>query len=246
MSSVDNVDWKLQECCNTRQFVIIITIGASLILIALLWNTVVLTPLKFVAVFLHELSHALAACFTCGKVESIEINADQGGSTQTRGGLMCCILPAGYLGSAFWGAFFILMAAAAHATHNITIRIVAGIMILLCLYLLIFKANNSLTRWLLVGVILIFVVIWLIDEFILSWHNELMVPLLFFGTMNSTYAIFDIYDDLIRRKEAQSDASKFAELTKTSARLWGWLWGVWSVIVFLLAVYFAIILGGMD
>jgi hypothetical protein len=73
-----------------------------------------------------------------------------------------------------------------------------------------------------------------------------MVPLLVFGTMNSTYAIYDIYDDLIRRKEQQSDASKFAQLTHTSARCWGILWCIWSIMVFLLAVYFAIILGNIE
>jgi hypothetical protein len=143
--------------------VIIVTIGVTLILVTILWRTFILAPLKLVVVFLHELSHALAACITCGKVQSIEIDSNEGGATQTQGGLMCCILPAGYIGSSFWGAFFILMAAAAHASHNITIRIVAGLMIILCLYVLIFKAKNSLTRWLLVGVIIICIALWLID-----------------------------------------------------------------------------------
>lgn len=244
--SNDDIDWDLQECCNASQFVIIVSLGASLIIIALLWRTVILAPFKLIAVFLHELGHALAAIITCGKVESIQVDENEGGATQTRGGLMCCILPAGYLGSSFWGAFFIIMAAAGQETNHITSRIAAATMILLSSYVLIFKAKNNYLRWLLLGVIVLFIAIWIIDEIIRFWHHELIAFLIFFGTMNSIYAICDIWDDLIARKEQTSDASKFAELTKTSARCWGWLWCAWSIAVFLLAVYFAVLLGGMS
>lgn len=54
-----------------------------------------MTPFKLITVFLHEVSHALACMLTCGKVEGIKVHADEGGVTQTRGGIYWLILPAG-------------------------------------------------------------------------------------------------------------------------------------------------------
>ena len=54
--------------------------------IALLWNTVVMFPLKVFVVFMHEVSHGLAAYATGGSIVEIEINSQQGGHALTRGG----------------------------------------------------------------------------------------------------------------------------------------------------------------
>ncbi|XP_062116660.1 uncharacterized protein LOC133830659, partial [Humulus lupulus] len=60
-----------------------------------LWRTVLLTPFKLITVFLHEASHAIACKLTCGHVEGIQVHANEGGVTQTRGGVYWLILPAG-------------------------------------------------------------------------------------------------------------------------------------------------------
>ncbi|BBG99532.1 hypothetical protein Prudu_009251 [Prunus dulcis] len=48
-------------------------------------RTIILTPFKLITVFLHEASHAIACILTCGKVEGIQVHANEGGVTQTRG-----------------------------------------------------------------------------------------------------------------------------------------------------------------
>ncbi|PPD91029.1 hypothetical protein GOBAR_DD12035 [Gossypium barbadense] len=98
----------------------------------LLWRTILLRPFKLVTVFLHEASHAIACKLTCGHVEGIQVHADEGGTTQTRGGIYWLILPAGYLGSSFWGMVLILA-----STNLLTARIAAGcfvaaLLIVLC------------------------------------------------------------------------------------------------------------------
>ncbi|CAI5968115.1 unnamed protein product [Closterium sp. NIES-65] len=94
-----------------------------------LWRTIVLMPFKLISVYLHEIGHASACVMTggkvrdvgregyastCvvtgGKVEGIEVHMDEGGVTRTRGGWQWCILPAGYLGSSFWGMVLVLCA----------------------------------------------------------------------------------------------------------------------------------------
>ena len=44
---------------------------------------------------------------TCAKIESIELDPDEGGATRMRGGIRFFTLPAGYLGSSLIGAILI-------------------------------------------------------------------------------------------------------------------------------------------
>ena len=55
----------------------------------------------------HEFSHALAGVLTCAKIESIQLDPDEGGATRLRGGISFITLPAGYLGSSLIGAILI-------------------------------------------------------------------------------------------------------------------------------------------
>ena len=41
-------------------------------------------PMKLIAVFVHEMSHATACWLTCGKVEGIEVHLNEGGVTKYR------------------------------------------------------------------------------------------------------------------------------------------------------------------
>ncbi|XP_052115340.1 uncharacterized protein LOC107478787 isoform X3 [Arachis duranensis] len=88
-------NWELKNCCNHEQVVFLVTVAVCTVLILALWRTLLLTPFKLVTVFLHEASHAVACKLTCGHVEGIQVHADEGGTTQTRGGIYCFILPAG-------------------------------------------------------------------------------------------------------------------------------------------------------
>ena len=55
----------------------------------------------------HEFSHALMGVLTCAKIESIQLDPDEGGATRMRGGIHLLTLPAGYLGSSLIGAILI-------------------------------------------------------------------------------------------------------------------------------------------
>mmetsp|Transcript_37995 Transcript_37995/g.62402 ORF Transcript_37995/g.62402 Transcript_37995/m.62402 type:complete len:244 (+) Transcript_37995:41-772(+) len=233
------------SCCIDFQICVVVTIIVSAIVITLLWRRMILKPFKLITVFLHELGHATAALITCGKVRSIRVDENEGGLTETQGGSMICILPAGYLGSSFWGAFFILMSAACDATCRWTVRIAAGWMIAVMLFVLIFKSANNTIRWLLLLFIVIFLAVFILDELVVEFNWELAIFMLFFGTMNSLFAILDIYDDLISRTVYSSDASRFAELTKTNSKCWGIIWGIMAVIWFGLTLYLSVVISGI-
>ncbi|KAA3471296.1 Lipoprotein signal peptidase [Gossypium australe] len=140
------VNWELNSCCNNGQVTFLVTIGVFTVVILVLWRTVLLLPFKLITVFLHEASHAIACKLTCGHVEGIKVHADEGGVTQTRGGIYWVILPAGYLGSSFWGMALILA-----STNLLTARIAAGCF-LLALVVVLFYAKNWTLRGLSIGV----------------------------------------------------------------------------------------------
>ncbi|KAF7042140.1 hypothetical protein CFC21_051819 [Triticum aestivum] len=231
-----NVNWELQSCCQHNQVVFIAAVGVSTVVILALWRTFLLTPFKLITVFLHETSHALACKLTCGDVEGMQVHANEGGVTQTRGGIYWIILPAGYLGSSFWGMVFILS-----STHLLATRIAAGCFIL-ALIIVLFVAKNWFLRWLCIGFIIFIAVVWVIQEF--TTFHVLKYVILFIGVMNSLFSVYDIYDDTISRRVNSSDAEKFAEICPCPCNGVGWgvIWGFISFIFLCASIYLGLVI----
>ncbi len=68
-----------------------------------LWVLPIPNPVKLLAVTFHELSHAIMALATGGRVFGYAIAPGGGGVTLGIGGSMFLILIAGYIGSCLWG-----------------------------------------------------------------------------------------------------------------------------------------------
>ncbi|GMH03954.1 hypothetical protein Nepgr_005793 [Nepenthes gracilis] len=229
-------NWALNNCCNHDQVVFLTTTAVCAILILALWRTILLMPFKLVTVFLHEASHAVACKLTCGHVEGIQVHADEGGTTQTRGGIYWVILPAGYLGSSFWG--MVLMLA---STNLLTARIAAGCLGVTLLVVL-FVAKNWTLRVLCIGFIICLAVVWVLQE--MTKVRILRYIIMFIGIMNSLFSVYDIYDDLISRREHSSDAEKFAEECPCLCNGVGWgvVWGFISLLFLSSAVYLGLVI----
>ncbi|KAG8485392.1 hypothetical protein CXB51_021350 [Gossypium anomalum] len=244
------VNWELNSCCNNGQVTFLVTIGVFTVVILVLWRTVLLLPFKLITVFLHEASHAIACKLTCGHVEGIKVHADEGGVTQTRGGIYWVILPAGYLGSSFWGMALILA-----STNLLTARIAAGCF-LLALVVVLFYAKNWTLRGLSIGeypynlVALLSYFLYRSQRTISFYHlfREkkccLFLILEIAGVMNSLFSVYDIYDDLISRRVNSSDAEKFAEICPCPCNGvgWGFIWGMISFIFLGASVYLGLLI----
>ncbi|XP_052198137.1 uncharacterized protein LOC127805019 [Diospyros lotus] len=229
-------NWELKGCCHHDQKVFLATIGIFTVVILVLWRTFILTPFKLITVFLHEASHAIACKLTCGEVEGIQVHANEGGLTQTRGGIYWIILPAGYLGSSFWGMVFILA-----STTLLTTRIAAGCFAL-ALFIVLCVAKNWTLRGLCIGFIIFLAVVWVLQEY--TKFRILRYIILFIGVMNSLFSVYDIYDDLISRRVHSSDAEKFAELCfcPCNGVAWGVIWGMISFIFLCGAIYVGLVI----
>lgn len=231
-----NPNWELKNCCQREQVAFLVSIGVFTLVILALWRTFLLTPFKLITVFLHEVSHAIACWLTCGKVEGIQVHANEGGVTQTRGGIYWLILPAGYLGSSFWGMLLVLA-----STKLLTARIAAGCLIL-SLIIVFFIAKNWTLRGLCIGFIVFIGIVWVLQE--LTKVRILRYVILFIGVMNSLFSVYDIYDDLISRRVNSSDAEKFAELCPCpcNGMAWGVIWGMISFIFLSGSIYLGLVI----
>lgn len=210
------------------QFALILAYG---VVIFALWRTPVLFPFKLITVYIHEMGHALAGVLTGAKIKGIEVNPDEGGVCHLEGGNMWLILPAGYLGSSVFGSLLILLG------NDRFLSKIAAVILVLGMLLALWWAKNWLTRGLTLASIVVLILLgWL-------WKGAGLPYLIsFVGTMSALYAIYDIYDDTIRRNIASSDASKLAEMTKIPSIVWGGLWFLFSCGMLIGALYLGVYL----
>ncbi|KAI8923807.1 peptidase M50B-like-domain-containing protein [Entophlyctis helioformis] len=205
---------------SASQWITIYFIAGYMAAILLLWHIPylkeLLWPFKILAVALHEFGHASAGVCTGARVESITLNPDEGGLTKMRGGNPYITLPAGYIGSAFWGALMVF------AGFNVLAAKIVSVVIGIAMLATLIWAKNWLTRGITVLFIgLIAVLWWFKDAFYLRYF------VLFLGVMSACYSLWDIVDDLIARRVNESDASAFARLCCNGClppQFWGVLW----------------------
>lgn len=224
------------------QWITIYVIIGYFVGIVILWNIPylekLLLPFKIITVAFHEFSHALTGCCTGAKIKGIKVNPDEGGVTHMTGGIQCCVLPAGYLGSALFGAICIFCG------FDVLASKVMGVIIGVCLLFVLFYARNLLT-----GIMcLIFIAVMAV----LFWYENgrwLIFFVTFMGVMSSLYSVLDIIDDLIKRKVNESDASKFSQLCCggcISPRIWGAIWFLISIVFIIGAILLALIAFGQN
>lgn len=154
--------------------------------------------MKLIAVFFHEYSHAAACWITGGKVTAIEVYNNEGGVTKYQGGRRCIIIPAGYLGGAFWGGLFVTLSG-----NRISATVAASGFVVALLISLRFSPNSTLTMMSL-GFSLLTIAFLLVDWFLVTPFIEFIT--LYYGVFIGAFSVYDIYDDLITRTVDGSDA----------------------------------------
>ncbi|KAI2513828.1 hypothetical protein MHU86_611 [Fragilaria crotonensis] len=192
------VDWQLSTCCGNEEVVFCCLFAGYFLVNLVLWKTPLLKPMKLIAVFIHEMGHATACWWTGGKVEKIEVYNNEGGVTKYRGGIRAIIIPAGYVGGAFWGGVFVTLSG-----DRVAATVAASIFVIAMLISLRFSPNGML-----VGLTLGFSLFTLLFIF-LDWFvfdPLLQYVTLYYGVFIGSFSVYDIYDDLITRTVEGSDA----------------------------------------
>lgn len=198
---------------NHRQFLIFVIIG---FLSLVFWHTPFLYPIKIFVVFIHEAGHALTTILTGGHVVSMVVTPWQSGYVQHAGGNSLVIAAAGYIGSALFGGFLLLLSARdewASATFG-------GLAIFFGLVTIFFVRNGFGLAF---GLGTTFAFALLSCRPFPGTHY--IVDIL--AVTSSLYAVYDLTDFLFIG--ARTDAVILAEMTAIPAFIWAGLWSVISL-----------------
>lgn len=179
------------------------------------WDASVVYPVKIFVVFLHEVSHGIAAVLTGGYIDRITLEAAQGGACYCPGGNAFLTLTAGYLGSLLWGCLLVIGALKLGKWS----RSLAAIIGVATALLTVFYVRGSF------GLVfgLLFALFMLTSaRFLPGAVNRVIIVML--GLTSCMYALLDIKSDVIDRPELRSDARMLAELTGVPTMAWGVIW----------------------
>ena len=190
---------------SQEQLTTIYFIAGYSVFILIFWNIpylhYILWPFKILTVAFHELGHALAGLITGAKIVSITLDPNEGGLTKMRGGNPYITLPAGYIGSLLWGSAMVIA-----GFSDLGSKVMAVLVGLAMLITLIW-ARNALTVVITILSTAVLGLLWWLDQ-----SKYLRFYILFLGVMSSLYSLWDIIEDLIKRKVNESDASQYSRL----------------------------------
>lgn len=190
------------------------------------WDTIVLYPVKIFVVLMHEISHGLAAVATGGSIQAIEIDERIGGVCHTLGGWGFAIASAGYLGSMALGSGIFLAALRHRVARPLGVFIGAAVLIVTVLYV---RNFFGIAFGVLFGAGMIAAVKYLPA-------NGLQMTLQYLGAVSCLYALIDIKEDLLTLEHRTTDAALLASMTGIPALVWGILWSVLALVVFIVVL----------
>lgn len=212
----------------------------SFVIVFVLWNVpqldFILYPVRLFVTFVHESGHALAALLSGGRVGSLTVFPDGSGVTLTYGGARWLILPAGYLGAAFFGA------ALFYLTNTVpypkTISLILGI--LLAVITVLYTGILSTAGLIGLGMALLLAALWRYAD---RSINLLVLDIL--AILTGLNAVLDLLD-IVRFSTASigtvlNDAAAFSREVAPiiPGALWAILWAIIAVIMLGAAVYFS-------
>ena len=186
------------SCCNDSQTLFILLYIAYALIAVITWDTLVAKPMRLIAVFIHEWSHALACWMTCGEVRRIEVYENEGGVTTFVGGCRCLIIPAGYVGSGFCAMIFVILSGGRGTSSIACIAFTLSLILALC-----YSPNRILVHICLAYTVINFTV-FVIEYWVYTPILQFLI--LFYGVSVGIFAIADIHDDTVVREVKGSDA----------------------------------------
>ena len=194
------------------------------------WSSTIAFPIRILIVFLHELSHAIAAVMTGGKVLELTLSPLEGGSATTLGGNFFFIASAGYLGSLLIGLGILFLAVRTDLDRWIVA--VLGAM-LLGLTLWYFRTKFAFGFGVISGAVLLIAA---------RYGGIILCDLILriIGLTSIIYVPYDIISDTLPRSSSRSDARNIAETFGGPTMFWGGLWLVLSLLAIAAAARFGL------
>lgn len=221
------------------------SILGALAIVYLLWNIdaldFIVYPLRLFVTYVHEAGHSSMALLTGGKVIEFSVSGDGSGLATTAGGTRALILPAGYLGAAFFGAILFFLVNTFRRPRTLAI----GIGIILLFFTVSFSGVSPSGEYfaLVVGIGMGLLLIGM------GWKLNRQVNLLILNVlaiMTSLNAVLDLVSLVnnadICNDRVCNDAAAFSdEVVGLPAEVWAFVWAGIAVLMIGTAVYYSLI-----
>ncbi|MCU0496439.1 MAG: M50 family metallopeptidase [Anaerolineae bacterium] len=215
-----------------------------------LWNVPALSPLAYpfrlFVTYVHEAGHSLMAVITGGEIRGFTVLSNGSGFATTAGGIRALILPAGYLGAAFFGAVLFYLINTVSFTRTLSVILGTG----LVLFSVFFARPDQfgLPIALIVGVLFGLGLVWMG----VKWGQTFnMFALNVLALITSLHAVFDLinliqFTNIAMRVgggEIRNDAAAFSReiAPLIPPQVWALLWAFMAVMMLGTAVYFSVI-----
>lgn len=223
---------------NTGRYILI------LVGVLVLWNTIIIKPLKLFAVFLHELGHAATAFVFGFHIEGFRVNLNESGYAlvQTQGWLPTfMVFNAGYLGSLLFAIAILYL-----RRTNLKKFVLGALAILFLSVSIAFSGFSFTLLYAVIFAIVVMLLYMLQNDTVNDWAIDIFV------IAAVAYAIYDIVVDTIflqinryfhflrgwGETQQMTDAVRLAQMTGIPAIVWGILW-----LVIALAAVYAVLAG---
>ncbi len=212
---------------NKNQNIIeLVFLSLVLIISFLFWDTYLVYPIKLFVVLIHEISHAISAILSGGKVIAFNIGFDLSGKCETENGNNILIAASGYLGSMLFGLLIF------YSTYNKKI----GKWLLIIIALLILITSLSLIQNFSITLLaVLYSALLFVSAFFLKIRLDSYI-LKLFGMLSCVYVLFDIKEDLLSASSAISDASILSDLINVPTIVIGLIWLIISLAGILLVM----------
>jgi len=200
-----------------------ILLSLSIVFI-IFYNSYLVFPIKLFVVFLHEISHTIAAYLTGGKVSYLTFNLNLSGKTVIEKGNSIFIASSGYLGSLAIGILLYLSSYSKRLKK----------WLLNTLFFLIFIITINLVQGGLQIFLGLFVsaVFFIIPRYLSNYVANLILK--FIGLSSCLYVLADIKEDLLTSTLRETDTQILEYITGISSTLIGFIWLLLSA----LAIFF--------
>ena len=223
------------SCCNDSQTLFLLFYLAYIALALVTWNTLLAKPMRMIAVFIHEWSHAVMCWLTCGYVRSIEVHTNEGGVTRYAGGCRMMIIPAGYLGCSFTAMVFIILSGG-----RLTSTVAAAVFSFSLLFTICFGPNKAL-KYLCLSYSIITVGLIFVDWYVYTPILQFLIQ--FYGVFLGMYSIHDSWCDCVARTVQGSDAYSCSQEVWPccSPKLIGLMWTLLGILMQLFGTWMALL-----
>jgi len=204
---------------------------AILVVVLALWNTVIIKPLKLLAVFLHELGHASMAFVFGHGIEVFNVSLDESGYVIANPKSWLSnfmVTNAGYLGSVLFALLILYLKRTGFKKYTLgTLAII--------FFILAVKFSNNSWSTLIISILfaaVVIVIYMLQNDKVFDWSVDII------GISCVAYAIYDIFVDTILFQingmfhivkgygstQHVTDAVLLQRLTHIPAVVWGVIW----------------------